>query len=136
MIRCFLEGGAEVDQEELANLLKREEEESYVPCTSRRLEQFLEGLILIKRGPKKEGGPAKAAGRLTNNLILKKIRIALELREEAMMEIFKLGDFELSKSELSALFRKEGHKNFMNCGDQILKKFLKGLPLYRQNHKG
>ncbi len=64
---------------------------------------------------------------MTNNDILKKLRIACNLKEEDMLEIFRLADFEISRHELSALFRKEGHRNYKECGDQILRRFLDGL---------
>jgi uncharacterized protein YehS (DUF1456 family) len=64
---------------------------------------------------------------MTNNDILKKLRIALNLRDSDIIEILKLADFEISKTELSALFRKEDHKNYKQCGDQILRRFLNGL---------
>jgi uncharacterized protein YehS (DUF1456 family) len=64
---------------------------------------------------------------MTNNDILKKLRIALNLRDTDIIEILKLADFEISKTELSALFRKEDHKNYKECGDQILRRFLNGL---------
>ncbi|MFH1692172.1 MAG: DUF1456 family protein [Candidatus Omnitrophota bacterium] len=64
---------------------------------------------------------------LRNNDILWKIRIALKLKDTDIIEILKLADFEISKTELSALFRKEGHKNYKQCGDQILRRFLDGL---------
>ena len=64
---------------------------------------------------------------MTNNTILKKLRIALELKDTDIIEILKLADFEISKSELSALFRKEDHKNYKECGDQLLRRFLNGL---------
>ncbi|MBE9504644.1 MAG: DUF1456 family protein [Proteobacteria bacterium] len=64
---------------------------------------------------------------MKNNTILKKLRIALELKDTDIIEILKLADFEISKSELSALFRKEDHKNYKECGDQILRYFLDGL---------
>ncbi|MBF0229070.1 MAG: DUF1456 family protein [Desulfamplus sp.] len=64
---------------------------------------------------------------LSNNTILKKIRIALDLKQEEMMEIFRLGKVNMTKGEFTALFRKEGHKNYKECGDQYLKKFLQGL---------
>lgn len=64
---------------------------------------------------------------LTNNDIFKKIRIALSLKDDEIIEILKLSDFEMSKSELSALFRKEDHPHFRECGDQVLRKFLNGL---------
>jgi len=66
---------------------------------------------------------------MTNNLILKKLRIALELKEDDMIEIFHLADFEITKPQLSALFRKEDNKHYKKCGDQILRRFLKGLAI-------
>jgi len=66
---------------------------------------------------------------LTNNAILKKLRIALELKEDDMVGILKLADIDISKSELTALFRKEGHRNYKECGDQFLRNFLKGLTI-------
>ena len=64
---------------------------------------------------------------LTNNDILKKIRVALSLKDDEILEILKLSDFEMSKSELSALFRREDHIHYRECGDQVLRKFLNGL---------
>ena len=77
----------------------------------------------------KPGETRRPDSRLTNNIILKKLRIALELKEDDMLAVLKLGEVDISKSELSALFRKEGHKNYKECGDQFLRKFLKGLSL-------
>jgi uncharacterized protein YehS (DUF1456 family) len=69
----------------------------------------------------------------SNNTILKKLRIALELKEDDMLGILKLSDVAVSKAELSAFFRKEGQKNYKECGDQFLRNFLKGLTLrYRK----
>jgi len=73
---------------------------------------------------------------MTNNDILKKLRIALKLRDEDMHEILKLSDFTISKSELSALFRAEDHPNYKECGDQILRNFLNGLILYMRGPAG
>jgi uncharacterized protein YehS (DUF1456 family) len=67
--------------------------------------------------------------RLTNNAILKKLRIALQLKEDDMVGILKLAGVDISTSELTALFRKEGHRNYKECGDQFLRNFLKGLTL-------
>ncbi|MDR1894856.1 MAG: DUF1456 family protein [Spirochaetales bacterium] len=114
---------------------KKEGEEGFVPCPQAVLGAFLDGLILRNRGPRKEGPPAlgeeepakEGGAALNNNRILKKIRIALELQEEDMLKIFETGGFPLSRGELSALFRKESHKNYKPAQDQILKKFLNGL---------
>jgi len=123
--------GYEIDREALANLLKKEEEEGFVECSDEILTFFLDGLVTYKRG-KSEAKPDEAQPaptRLTNNMILKKLRIAFELKEEDLHEILKLADFQLSKPELSALFRKKGHKNYRACGDQLLRYFLKGLTI-------
>ena len=72
---------------------------------------------------------------MTNNEILKKIRVALELRDDDIIEILKLSDFKISKSELGALFRREDHPKYMECGDQILRKFLNGLITYKRGPK-
>ena len=64
---------------------------------------------------------------MDNNDVFKKIRVALSLKDTDIIEILKLSDFEMSKSELSALFRKEDHPNYKPCGDQVLRKFLNGL---------
>ena len=69
---------------------------------------------------------------LSNNDILKKLRVALELKDDDIIHILKLSDFEVSKSELNALFRKEDHPNYMPCGDQLLRNFLNGLITYKR----
>jgi uncharacterized protein YehS (DUF1456 family) len=67
---------------------------------------------------------------MTNNDILKKLRVALKLRNTDIIEILKLVDFRISESELGALFRKEDHPNYKECGDQILRNFLNGLVIH------
>jgi uncharacterized protein YehS (DUF1456 family) len=131
MIEIFKLADHEIEQSNLTGLLKKEDEEGFVNCSDDVLGYFLDGLILHKRGRKeiKPGEARKPDSRLTNNTILKKLRIALELKEDAMLGILKLADVDISKSELTALFRKEGHKNYKECGDQFLRKFLKGLSI-------
>lgn len=67
---------------------------------------------------------------MTNNDILKKLRVALKLRNDEILEILKLVDFKMSLSELNALFRAEGHQNYQECGDQVLRNFLNGLIIH------
>lgn len=135
MIEVFRLGGQETDRTQLATYLKKEDEEGYINCSDPVFESFLDGLIIQRRG-KKETDQDQAKIRvypLTNNAVLKKIRIALELKEEDMLGILKLAEVDISKSELTALFRKKGHKNYKNCGDQFLRNFLKGLSIrYRK----
>ncbi|MDB4261608.1 DUF1456 family protein, partial [bacterium] len=66
---------------------------------------------------------------LTNNLILRKLKIALELQSEDIIDILKLAELELSASELSSFFRKPGHRNYRACKDQVLRNFLMGLQI-------
>ena len=67
--------------------------------------------------------------RVTNNLVLKKLRVAFELKDVDLHDVFAVAGFPISKPELSALFRQPGHHNYRACGDQLLRNFLKGLTL-------
>jgi len=69
---------------------------------------------------------------LTNNDILKKLRVALELKDDDIVHILKLAEFDVTKSELTALFRKPDHPNYKECGDQLLRNFLNGLVTYKR----
>jgi len=129
MIEIFKLSGYEIAHTNLIDLLKKEEEEGFVDCSDEVMELFLDGLIIHKRGKREEmpGHVETQAVPLTNNGILKKLRIALKFREDEMLSTLKLAGMSLSKSELSALFRKEGQRHYKECGDQILRNFLKGL---------
>ena len=131
MIKIFKLADRDIERSYLTGLLKKEGDEGFVNCSDVVLGDFLDGLILLKRGRKetKPGETRKPDSRLTNNNILKKIRIALELKEDDMLGILKLADINISKPELTALFRREGHKNYKECGEQFLRKFLKGLTI-------
>ena len=69
---------------------------------------------------------------LTNNDIFKKLRVALELRDDDIIKILSLVEFDISKTELSAIFRNEDHPNYKPCGDQLLRNFLNGLVIYKR----
>lgn len=128
MIEMFKLGGHEIDKAGLAALLKKEEDAGYMACRDAVMTAFLDGLIVQKRG-KKEGAPTPPAApdRLRNNVILKKMRIALNLNEDDMLAILKSADVVISSSELSALFRRKDHKHYKECGDQFLRSFINGL---------
>lgn len=126
LLEIFKLAEHEIDLATLTAFLQKEDEVGYVECSNQVLEAFLDGFIFYKRG--KQGSlPKKPISPLTNNAILKKLRIALEFKEDDMLSTFKRADFEVSKSELTALFRKEGHRKYKECGDQFLRKFLSGL---------
>ncbi len=108
-------------------LLKRRLDKGFELCSYEELGVFLDGLVTLKRGPSPKKPDNDAVVELTNNLILKKLRIALELKEAETEIIFGLAEVELSKQQLASLFRKEGHKNFKACSDELLMAFLEGL---------
>ncbi|MGZ3863665.1 MAG: DUF1456 family protein [Bacteroidia bacterium] len=72
----------------------------------------------------------KHIGPMSNNDIMKKLRVALKLRDDQIVEILKLADFNITKTELSAFFRAEDHPNYKDCGDQVLRNFLNGLIIH------
>ena len=111
----------------LEALLKRRNDKAFHLCSYEELGVFLDGLILLKRGPSPKKANDNDAIPLTNNLILKKLRIALELKEPEMEIILGLADVQLTKQELKSLFRNENHKNFKPCSRELLMAFLEGL---------
>ena len=133
MIALFGLANLEVTREQVSDWLKNEENPAYKNCSDTQLAIFLNGLIIDKRG-KKEGPPPEPEKRLTNNIIFRKLRIALNLKTEDVMKLMELADLRISNHELSAFFRKPGHKHYRECKDQILRNFLKGMQLkYRDN---
>ena len=127
---CAL-GGQEIRPIEVLKLLKKEEETGFVACDDTVMGAFLDGLIFSRRGvhEPKPGAVTATEIPLNNNLILRKLRIALELNEEAMLAVLAKAGVRLSKPELSAMFRAEGHRNYKPCGDQFLRNFIRGLTL-------
>ncbi len=147
MLSMLEAGGKPVSSLTLDSYFLKEGEEGYAECDEATLSALLDGMIVKFRGKRETAGvaagnqtergakggsdPVPSDGRdLDNNTILKKIRIALELKEEDMMAIMKISGVDLSKNELTALFRKKGHKNYRECMDQFLRNFLSGLARY------
>ena len=130
MVAIFARADEELSKDDVRALLGKEEEEGTVICLDDLMGAFLDSLIVERRGPPKNGAaPPRASEKLTNNSIMKKIRIALKLHEDDMLDILKSGGQPLSRGEISALFRKPGHKHYRACGDQVLRAFLRGLTL-------
>ncbi len=119
--------GRKTTADEVVNWLKREDEPGYAELSPALLCRFLDGLIIDRRGPPPSGKNPEPLEFLSNNEILKKLRIALELQAEDMVAIFQRVEFTVTKSELSAFFRRPEHRNFRKCPEQVLKKFIKGL---------
>ena len=109
--------------------LKNEEDEGYILCSDEVMAHFLDGLVYLKRGKDETRTPAPFEFPITNNTVLKKLRVAFELKEDDMHDILALAGFKVGRSELSALLRKKGQENYRECGDQFLRNFLKGLTI-------
>jgi len=118
-----------VDTGQVKAWLRREDEAGFEAMNDSALAHFLDGLIVHLRG-RDESQPQRAVEtRIDNNLVLKKLRVAFQLRDVDLMEIFASAGFNVSKSEVGALFRQPGHANYRRCLDQMLRNFLKGLSL-------
>lgn len=128
MLKIFKQADKEVSIEELSNWLKRDEDENFVGIYDKDLASFLNGFINEKRG-KKEGEQPKPEKTLNNNIILRKLKIALNLKDTDVIDIMDLAGISFSKHELSAFFRKPGQKQYRACKDQFLRNFLYGLEL-------
>ena len=135
MITIFGLADHKVTRAQISDWLKKNDDPAFQKCSDTWLAIFLNGLINDKRG-KKEGARPEPETHLTNNMIFMKLRIALNLKAEDVLEIMALADLKISKHELSAFFRKSGHKHFRKCQNQILRNFLKGMQLkYRADNQ-
>ena len=118
-----------IDKDDVHAVLLKEDEPGYAVCSDDVLAHVLDGLIVHRRGRDESLPLRPVEKRISNNVVLKKLRVAFELKDSDMHQVFADAAFPVSKPELSALFRQPGHKNFRKCGDQILRNFLKGLTL-------
>lgn len=146
MVEIFKLGGVEVTKDEVLKILTKSkeemdeeeevvEDENHIKCNNKMLESFLNGLITHKRGkqdPRPEQlpdseEPVQQQKDHVNNMLLKKLKVALQLTTEDMLDILHDGGIVVSKGELGAILRKPGHRNYKECGDNFARKFLKGL---------
>jgi len=132
MVALFALADYSVTRTEVSGWLKKESDPSYQKCTDKQLAIFLNGLINDKRG-KKDGPQPEPETRLNNNIIFMKLKIALNLKADEILEILLKADFRLGKHELSAFFRRSGHKHYRECKDQILRNFLQGLQVMHRS---
>lgn len=133
MIALFGLADFAVTREEISAWLKKDDDPAFVRLTDNQFALFLNGLIVEKRG-KKDGPAPVAEHQLNNNIIFRKLKIALNLIDEDILNMMKSANFIMGKPELTALFRKPGHRSFRECQDQILRNFLKGIQL--KYHEG
>jgi uncharacterized protein YehS (DUF1456 family) len=128
MMALFARSDYPATREQITGWLKKEDDPGYQECSDTQLAFFLNGFIIDKRG-KKEGPQPAPETSLTNNMIFMKLRIALNLKAEDVLEIMNLAEMPISKHELSAFSRKPGHKHYRDCKDQMLRNFLKGVQM-------
>jgi len=133
MIAIFGLADHQVTREQISDWLKKDDDPAYQKCRDTQLAIFLNGLINDKRG-KKEGPQPKPEKHLNNNIIFMKLKIALNLKAEDVLELMALANLSISKHELSAFFRRPNHKHYRDCKDQILRNFLKGMQLKYRKH--
>jgi len=138
MVKIFKLGGMDFTKDEVLNMLikvndEEEAPEEYIKCNNKMLEAFLNGLITFKRGPQpSKPGQAEGAQLISgkespNNMLLKKVKIALALTSEDMLDILYDGGVNVSKGELGAILRNPSHRNYKECGDRFVRNFLRGL---------
>jgi uncharacterized protein YehS (DUF1456 family) len=127
-IKLFASGGKVVTRSQLLNWLLKDDHPDQVTLNDIDLAAFLNGFINDKRG-KREGEQPKPEKTLNNNIILRKFKIALNLKDTDVIEIMDLADMRISKPELSSFFRNPSHKNYRLCMDQFLRSFLQGCQI-------
>ena len=132
MIALFKLANYDVEKKDLSGWLKKEDDPLLVEITDKELAIFLNGLIIEKRG-KREGPQPEPENYLNNNMILRKLKIALDLKTDDILDLFALIDKKIGKHELSAFFRNSDHKSYRPFKDQYLRNFLNALQMKYKN---
>jgi uncharacterized protein YehS (DUF1456 family) len=127
LVEIIALGGVQVTREEIGPYLKKEDEAGFVNCPDKVMAAFLDGIILHKRGKDESRVFQPTLPPITNNIVLKKIRVAFELKEDDLVAIMKRAGLNVSKAELGSFFRRPDHRNYRDCGDQFLRNLLKGM---------
>ena len=128
MVQVFEHTKLKVTQEKIVDWLRKDDDSCFKKCDDVELACFLNGLIVERRGSK-DGEVPEAEKKLSNNQVFRKLMIAFTLKSDDVVELLDSAGFKIGKHELSAFFRKPGHKNYRDCKDQILRNFLSGLQL-------
>ena len=134
MIELFEFAGKEVTRAEISDWLKKDDDEAFQALNDQKLAFFLNGMIVANRG-KKDGEVPIVEKQLNNNIILRKLKIALELKDEDILDTLDLVNMRISKHELSAFFRNPDHAHYRPCKDQILRNFLLGMQVKYADEK-
>ncbi len=135
IIALFKLANYDVKKADVSDWLKKKDDPLLKELTDKELAIFLNGLIIETRG-KREGPQPEPEDPLSNNMILRKLKIALDLKTDDILDLFALIDVKLSKHELSAFFRNPNHKSYRPCMDQYLRNFLTALQTKYKNKLG
>ena len=128
MMQLFSMGGYEATRTEISDWMKKEDDPAFKAIYDKQLAIFLNGMIVHERG-KKDGETPKPEKSLNNNLVLRKLKIALKYKDEDIVEVLKLAGLSASKHEINAFFRKPGQSQYRVCHDQYLRNFIYGLQI-------
>lgn len=126
MVAIFAHAHCKVTELQVQNWLKKDDDAEMVEIIDVELASFLNGFIIEKRG-KREGEQPKPEKTLTKNIMLMKLKIALQLQNDDIVDLLASTGFTLGKSELTAFFRKPDHKNYRHCKSQFLRNFLQAV---------
>ena len=143
VLEVFALASYKLTPNELKSYLVKEDDKSYVELPDYILVIFLDGLIIKLRGAREGETPLTQAERvaqskkikLNNNMLLNKIKIALKLNSDDLIEMLALADFRVSKGEMSAFFRKPDHRNYRECGNQLIRNLLTGITTHLHKAK-
>lgn len=128
LVEIFEMAHYRVSLEEVVSYLKREEDDGFKKCSDTTLGNFLNGMVIYKRGKDESRPVPEVEIPLLYNDVMKKVRIAYQLKDTDVIRLIENSSrLRVSKTELSAFFRARSHPNFRECGAQYLRAFLKGL---------
>jgi uncharacterized protein YehS (DUF1456 family) len=129
VVEIFALTNCEVALDDVQAWLKKEDDAAFKPLPDVLMGYFLNGLIFFRRGKSEEMPAPSIERRMNNNIFMKKLRIAFDLKTTDIPAVLAKANFTVSQAEIGAIFRKPDHKNYRECGDQIMRNFLKGLTM-------
>ena len=126
ILKSYKLADKKITQDDVDDILREPSDEKFILLSNEGFELFLNGFISYKRGPSDKKAK-KQKIYFSNNIILKKLKIALDLKDEDIIAIFEKDGLEITKSQLTAYFRRDGHINYRKCSDSLMKRFINGL---------
>ena len=127
IVEIFQLAGCQVSQDDVVAFLRKDDEAGYLECRDDLMAHFLNGLIIHKRGKDPTRPPPAIEVPVTNNVVLKKVRVAFALKDSDIIELIAGAGLMVTKAELGAFFRLPSHRNYRECGDQFLRYLFKGI---------